>query len=117
MGNVVNKEQVTRTLFAGGKIHYDLWEAKPYLYEYDNATQSFKLVGTIQFNTYLKLNLAEDTMKLPLSDPKSSPFCKLKRYDAWCGYDEFTLRPEFVKFYGFASDDKTRKMLEQSIWR
>lgn len=113
---LVSKEQVTQVLLKGGKVHYDLWEAKAFLYEFETTTQTYKELGTIRFDTYLRLNFNESSMKLPLDDPNASPFRKLKRYDAWCGYDEFTLREQFLKFYEI-SDVDTQKALAKCLWR
>lgn len=90
---VVTKKEIEQTLLAGGFIRWIQWDAKAELL--DNTRE---VVGTIRFDTYIKLDLREINMKMPLFDTEgnandeASPFYRLKRWDPWCGYDLFQLR-------------------------
>ena len=49
-----NKNNILTTLKEGGYIKYNTFNAKPYLFN-----RTGEQVGTINFNTYLKLDLVE----------------------------------------------------------
>lgn len=113
---VVNKEQIEQVLFEGGKIHYSQWDAKASLIDVNGID-----LGTIRFETYLQLDLRESALKLPsrLQDgsvnDEASPFCKLRRPDPWCGYDEYQLReaiPVLCKMH-----KEHNKYYRRRIWR
>lgn len=108
---VIRKSKIVPTLLAGGYIRYEQIDAKPSLYDASN-----NCLGVIRFDTFLQLDLREIEMKLPLSDANTSPFYRLKRYDAWCGYDTYKLKEQFVAVYNSCNED-FKKFLISKIWR
>lgn len=118
---VVKKEEVTKVLFEGGKIRWAHWNAKATLLGLDKRTNQYVELGTIRFDTYLQLDLREVNMKLPFYDDdyklniECSPFERLKRPDAWCGYDEYQLKPKVLELYKQGTD--FARYFKERIWR
>ena len=112
MVRVVTKSEIEQVLFDGGKIRWTHCDAKASL-----LTRSGAEVGTIRFNTYLQLALREVEMKVPFYNPdgtintKCSPFTRLRRPDAWCGYDDFQLKQVVVEKF------KDNPYFRKRIWR
>lgn len=118
---VVKKDEVTKVLFEGGKIHKSHWDAKVTLLEFDKRTNQYVELGTVRFDTYLQLDLREVNMKLPLIDNDNelnvecSPFEQLRRPDAWCGYDEYQLKSKVLELY--KQDTEFARYFKKRIWK
>lgn len=117
---VITKQYLVDALFKGAQIRWVHWDAKAFLYEYDNATQSYVNAGTIRFDTYLQLDIREIEMKLPFYNDdytintKCSPFEKVRRPDPWCGYDTFKLKDKVIEL---SKHNDFNKYFRERIWR
>lgn len=118
---VVTKDQITKVLFEGGKVRWTHWDAKATLFALDKQTNKYVELGTIRFDTYIQLDLREIEMKLPLwnddytLNDKASPFERLRRPDAWCGYDDFQLKAKVLELTKQGTD--YAKYYRERIWR
>ena len=116
MVRVVTKNEIEQVLFDGGKIRWTHCDAKASL-----LTRSGAEVGTIRFNTYLQLDIREVEMKLPFYNADGtintncSPFNRLRRPDAWCGYDDFQLKA--IVLTKSAESAELKKYFKERIWR
>lgn len=118
---VVTKDQIAKVLFEGGRLRRTHWDAKVTLLALDTQTNKYIELGTVRFDTYLQLDLREIEMKLPLwnndytINEEASPFERLRRYDPWCGYDEYQLKPKVLELMAQGND--FAKYFKARIWR
>ena len=118
---VVKKDEITRVLFEGGKIHWDILDSRATLWELDKQTNQYVELGTIRFDTYLQLDISDSAMKLPFYDEdhklnvKCSPFEKVKSTNAWYPIDEYRLKSKVLVLAG--NNAKHAKYFKERIWR
>ena len=115
---VVSKKQIEEVLFEGGYVR---WYSGPWA-KAELLNNKREVVGTIRFDTYIKLDLREENMKMPafvetqdgsnsLINDAASPFWRLKRWDAWQGYDDYQLRPAVM------NHPEHKQFYLKRIWR
>ena len=118
---MVKKNEITKVLFEGGKIRWDILESKATLWELDKQTNQYVELGTIRFDTYLQLDICDSAMKLPFYDEdrklnvKCSPFERISNTNAWCGYDEYRLKSKVLVLAGRGAG--LAKYFKGRIWR
>ena len=118
---VVKKNEITRVLFEGGKIRWDILESKATLWELDKQTNQYVELGTIRFDTYLQLDISDSTMKLPFYDEehklnvKCSPFERGRSTNACYPIDEYRLKSKVLVLAG--RDASLAKYFKERIWR
>ena len=118
---VVKKDEITRVLFEGGKIRWDILDSKATLWELDKQTNQYVELGTIRFDTYLQLDISDSAMKLPFYDEerklnvKCSPFERIRSTNAWYPIDEYQLKSKVLVLAG--RDAGLAKYFKERIWR
>lgn len=118
---VVKKDEITRVLFEGGKIRWNILDSKATLWELDKQTNQYVELGTIRFDTYLQLDISDSAMKLPFYDEehklnvKCSPFERIKSTNAWYPIDEYRLKSKVLVLAGNNAD--YAKYFKERIWR
>ena len=118
---VIKKDEITRVLFEGGKIRWNILDSKATLWELDKQTNQYVELGTIRFDTYLQLDISDSAMKLPFYDEehklnvKCSPFERVKSTNAWYPIDEYRLKSKVLVLAGNNAD--YAKYFKERIWR
>lgn len=117
----VKKNEITRVLFEGGKIRWDILDSKATLWTLDKQTNQYVELGTIRFDTYLQLDIRDSAMKLPFYDEdhklnvKCSPFERVINTNVWRMYDEYQLKSKVLVLAGNNAD--YAKYFKERIWR